>query len=135
MLPIHQAHFHVEAVVPFPARFQTVWLSPTSLGIPVRRGGCQKPLHSSRARWINSWYVVSWVVATQPFEGGGGASAPPLSLPQVCILPYVLVPGLILVHFTTHQEPIRLKTTLFLRFLFCSKLTSLLQLTAQPHWH
>lgn len=67
------------------------------------------------------------------FGGEGGASAPPLSLPQICILPYILVPGLILVQFTTHQEPIQLKTTLFLGFLVCSKLTFLLQLTAQPH--
>lgn len=66
---------------------------------------------------------------------GGEGSAPSLSLLQVGILLYLLVPGLILVQFTTHQEPIQLKTNLF------SQVSSLQQArfsathTAQPCYH
>lgn len=53
-------------------------------------------------------------------------SASPLCVLQECSPLYLLVLRLIHVQLTTtHQEPIQLKTDIFLRFLFCNKLTSL----------
>lgn len=61
-------------------------------------------------------------------------AASPWSVPQACSHLFLLVLRVICVQLTTtHQEPIQLKTDLFLRFIVCNKLTSLLQLVAQQH--
>lgn len=67
-------------VVPLPAQFQTLWLSPTSQDVTARKEECQKP--GSRARWISSWNVVSWDATAHVWGGVGRPGG--LSLTLVC---------------------------------------------------
>lgn len=99
---------------------------------------CQKRMPKS---WQQSEMGQQWVYcvlgcSSTPLGWGGQArrAQPHPGVCQAHCHLHLLVLRLIHVQLTTtHPEPIQLKTHIFLRFLFCTKPTSPLQLAAQQH--